>query len=206
MNKQPDSEGDDMNDIILGVLANGLYDIIKRGAGRFRASTKLSDRIREIQWERLYADADLQKQIDRYRSQRSKVALVGLGNAVQKMLQSEPELAAGMQELLSDEMVLREVVSLADAENPSQNEPVAGGNRTQLSQTERLALVQQLNGLPAQPFNMLLLALNPPAGQVPPPTAAQGDRVFALLNWVEGTGGCGLDAVREILEAIVNPS
>jgi hypothetical protein len=73
-----------------------------------------------------------------------------------------------------------------------------------LSPTERLVLVQQLNALSAQQLNMLIFALNPPPGLIPPMPAAQGDRTFALLSWAEGPGGGGVLQVQQVLGAILN--
>ena len=47
---------------------------------------------------------------------------------------------------------------------------------TPLSESERLALIQTLNRLPITQFEELLIALNPPAGILPPNFAAQGNR------------------------------
>ncbi|BAC92036.1 esterase/lipase family protein [Gloeobacter violaceus] len=91
-----------------------------------------------------------------------------------------------------------------DSRSPGvQNEPM---NWPQSGKAERLELNRRLNGIPPQQFNMLLFALEPPAGLVPPMPAPQGDRVSALLGWAEGPGGCGLPQVRAVLEAILNPS
>ncbi|MEW6735551.1 MAG: TIR domain-containing protein [Acidobacteriota bacterium] len=65
--------------------------------------------------------------------------------------------------------------------------------------------MQQLNSLAVQQFNNLVFILRVPTSIMPPPTAPPGDRSFALLQWAEGTGGCGLTnviaAVREIIQA-----
>jgi len=74
-----------------------------------------------------------------------------------------------------------------------------------ISASERLVLSQNLNSVTPQQFNMLLFALSPPAGLVPPMPAAQADRTFALLGWAEGLGGCGLAAVQQLLKDILNP-
>ncbi|MFQ4134752.1 hypothetical protein PGN35_000360 [Nodosilinea sp. PGN35] len=70
-----------------------------------------------------------------------------------------------------------------------------------LSPQERLALITVLNALPDPSFKMLVFALQPPAGVLPSDLAAQGDRVFTLLQWVEGTGP-GLGLLQEILSQI----
>jgi hypothetical protein len=74
-----------------------------------------------------------------------------------------------------------------------------------LSSQQRLALMQELNGMIAQQFNMLVYAVNPPAGMIPGMPAPQADRVHALLNWAESPTGCGIDTVNETLQAIIQP-
>ena len=73
------------------------------------------------------------------------------------------------------------------------------------SPTHRWGFVQKLNALPPQQFNMLIFALNPPAGMIPSMPAPQGDRTTALVSWAEGTGGCGLIAICKLLHSILNP-
>lgn len=74
-----------------------------------------------------------------------------------------------------------------------------------LSAVQRLQLVQQLNEILPQQFNMLLFATNPPAGLIPPMPAPQADRGTALLTWAEAPSGCGLSLIQEVLGAILNP-
>ncbi len=69
----------------------------------------------------------------------------------------------------------------------------------------RLKLMQQLSALPNPQFEQIVFALQPPAGSMPGSSAPLGDRVAALLNWAEGTGGCRLEDVKSVLEAILNP-
>jgi tetratricopeptide (TPR) repeat protein len=72
---------------------------------------------------------------------------------------------------------------------------------------DRLGLIQQLNGLSLVQFNAVVFALQPPAGLMPPPSASQGERVFALLSWAEGTGGCGLERLQEVFQTVLtNPN
>jgi pimeloyl-ACP methyl ester carboxylesterase len=78
---------------------------------------------------------------------------------------------------------------------------------TQGMTNNRLGLIQQLNGLSLVQFNAVVFALQPPTGLMPPPSASQGDRVFALLSWAEGTGGCGLEMVWEVFQTVLtNPT
>jgi hypothetical protein len=72
------------------------------------------------------------------------------------------------------------------------------------STVERLNLIAHINAIPPQQFNMLVFALNPPPGLVPPMPAPQGDRSAALLGWVE-SAGFGLSPVADILEKIRHP-
>jgi len=69
-------------------------------------------------------------------------------------------------------------------------------------QAKRLKLVATLNSLPLNQFEVFIIALNPPKGIVPPSHAAQGERTFALLNWVEGSSGPGLSTLERELEKI----
>jgi pimeloyl-ACP methyl ester carboxylesterase len=74
-----------------------------------------------------------------------------------------------------------------------------------LSASQRLQFIRQLNAILPQQFNMLLFAVNPEPGLVPPMPAPQGDRTSALLTWAEGPGGCGLSVLQKLLDTIVNP-
>ncbi len=66
-------------------------------------------------------------------------------------------------------------------------------------------MIKRLNALPPQQLNMLLFALDPPDGLIPPMPSTQGDRTSALLNWAESPSGCGLVVVIDMLEAVINP-
>lgn len=72
-----------------------------------------------------------------------------------------------------------------------------------LSPSERLQLIQRLNGLPPAQFAELVSALNPPAGIVPPESAAQGNRTPALLQWAEGPTGRGLLELQTLLDLLM---
>ena len=74
-----------------------------------------------------------------------------------------------------------------------------------ISHQERMRLIQQLSELAVQQFNMLIFAVKPPGGIIPPMPAAQGDRAFALLSWAEAPGGCSVVAIQELLVTFTNP-
>ena len=71
-----------------------------------------------------------------------------------------------------------------------------------MSSQRRLKLFQTLSALPAPQFEQLRFTLNPPPGLVPEGMAAQGNRVAALLSWVEGATGCGLEQLVEVVEQL----
>ena len=71
---------------------------------------------------------------------------------------------------------------------------------------DRLKLVQTLNGLPMNQFEELVIALNPPAGILPPNIAAQGNRTPELLRWVEGPTGPGVPQLQVVLNLILPQS
>jgi hypothetical protein len=65
----------------------------------------------------------------------------------------------------------------------SKAESVAhGAHEARLSAIQSLQFMQRLNALAPQHFNMLVIAVKPPAGLIPPMPAPQGDRTTALLN------------------------
>jgi|SRR5689334_855470 len=70
---------------------------------------------------------------------------------------------------------------------------------------ERLQLNSDLNAMAPGQFNMIIFALNPPPGLIPPMPAAQADRASALLGWAESPTGCGLRMVVEVLKQVTNP-
>ena len=70
---------------------------------------------------------------------------------------------------------------------------------------ERLDLIQKLNAIPPETFNMVIFALNPPPGLVAPMLAPQGQRSQQLLQWAESPGGSTLRPVLEIIEELTAP-
>ncbi|MGF1459429.1 MAG: NACHT domain-containing protein, partial [Leptolyngbyaceae cyanobacterium] len=77
--------------------------------------------------------------------------------------------------------------------------------RYQFQTAERLSLIRTLNRLPSAMFDELMFTLDPPQGQVPGSSAAQGDRSRALLAWVESAEGPGLEKFCEVLELVGIP-
>ncbi|MGB3491414.1 MAG: serine protease [Elainellaceae cyanobacterium] len=111
------------------------------------------------------------------------------------------------------ETVTRHMLEVHDEPSPQQktmpseqitNVPMADPN-VSLNTKERLALSRNLNGLTVQEFNEVLFLLDPPKGLIPPPSASQGDRVFALLSWAQSTTGRGLGEVKTALDDILRP-
>ena len=76
---------------------------------------------------------------------------------------------------------------------------------TRLSAAQRFQFIRQLSEIVPQQFNMLLFAVNPPSGLIPPMPAAQGDRTAALLTWAEAPSGCGFSVLKQLLDTFVNP-
>lgn len=68
---------------------------------------------------------------------------------------------------------------------------------------DRLGLYKFVQALPVTQFDSLLFGLNPPKGTVPPASAALGQRVAALFEWLESPIGPGLDALRSALSQVL---
>jgi hypothetical protein len=94
--------------------------------------------------------------------------------------------------------------SLSHAVDAVVGAPELHGKR--LSPSERVRLMQSLNSIPTQQFNMLIFALNPPPGIIPPMPAPQGDRTFTLLSWAESATGCGLVPLQQLMNELQNPT
>lgn len=68
---------------------------------------------------------------------------------------------------------------------------------------KRLTLFKLLSSLPGPQFEQVVFALSPPAGNVPPNSAPQGQRVPALLTWAESPIGCGLETLEQVLNSLL---
>ncbi|TVQ09556.1 MAG: CHAT domain-containing protein [Leptolyngbya sp. DLM2.Bin27] len=92
------------------------------------------------------------------------------------------------------------------APTTSPTTPAATPNAMTIPQ-DRTKLYQFLLSLPGPQFDAVVFDLNPPRGNVPPSSAPQGDRVAALLHWVESPIGPAtkLEAVRTALANLLNP-
>ena len=75
--------------------------------------------------------------------------------------------------------------------------------KQELSTEDRLLLIQTLNALPKTQFDEIVFALKPPPGNVPDNPAPQGERVAALLKWVESPIGPGLLAIDHLLQTFI---
>lgn len=87
--------------------------------------------------------------------------------------------------------------------NDAASSPVPPAPPAPLTPAERLKLSRTLSSLPPPQFGELVLSLNPPSGIIPAPSAPQGDRAAALIGWAEGPNGCGLAALREVLDMVL---
>jgi hypothetical protein len=64
-------------------------------------------------------------------------------------------------------------------------------------------LITTLNNLPPTEFEVLISTLKSPGGIVPPSSAAQGLRSSALLQWIEGPTGPGLNELQAVLGQVM---
>ena len=64
---------------------------------------------------------------------------------------------------------------------------------------ERLRLAQTLSAIQPQQFNIIVFALNPPPGLIPPMPAPQMERSHHLLMWAESPGGCGIVELQRVM-------
>lgn len=95
---------------------------------------------------------------------------------------------------------------LSDSQSPSDYQ--SGESQDPLIDVKsRIQLSKLLSALPSPQFNELLFgltALNLPQGNLPSISAAQADRVTALLNWADSPIGCGLDQLQSVLQSVID--
>ncbi len=98
--------------IILGALGNGLYDVVVKGIKHLGQPSKLDKFLNDQHWKRLYEQAGLIDRVEKYRAEGSQDALVEVGQALEKALQSEEfaSLASDMQEILTSQEELRGIM------------------------------------------------------------------------------------------------
>ncbi|MEO1067529.1 MAG: CHAT domain-containing protein [Cyanobacteria bacterium J06638_6] len=87
--------------------------------------------------------------------------------------------------------------------SPSPSPPSPAGNIPQ----GRSELYQLLLSLPGPQFEQVLFDLNPPPGNISPPSAPQGQRVPELFTWLESPLGPAtkLEALRAALARVLPP-
>lgn len=68
---------------------------------------------------------------------------------------------------------------------------------------QRMELFQLLSDIPGVTFDTLLYGLQVPPSSMPSAMAPQGERVAALLKWVQSPVGCGLDDLQAVVRAVV---
>jgi hypothetical protein len=85
------------------------------------------------------------------------------------------------------------------------NSAASGGSSassTPATGRDRGQLFQDLIDLPGPQFEQVLFTLNPPRGNVPDASAAQANRVMALLQWADSNIGPGLGEVDNVFNRL----
>jgi hypothetical protein len=72
-----------------------------------------------------------------------------------------------------------------------------------ISSEDRRLLFSTATALSEHQFNELLFTLNPPKGLVPGRAAPQSNRVMALLEWVESSGGPGIHTFERMMDTMI---
>lgn len=75
--------------IVLGAVANAVYDIVVMGMKRTSGSAKLEKLLSNRQWERLYEQAGLRYFVKKYRDEGSQDTLVKAGQTLAEALEGE---------------------------------------------------------------------------------------------------------------------
>jgi hypothetical protein len=91
-------------------------------------------------------------------------------------------------------------------EAESGRSPHPPAQRAGLSAIELMNLIKDLSAIPMELFNMIVYAVNPPAGIVPPVPAAQGQQSSSWLSWAEGPAGCGTGQIQKVLAEVLKVS
>lgn len=68
---------------------------------------------------------------------------------------------------------------------------------------KRLDLIQQLTALPAAQLSQVIFAINPPKANLPNAGTATSEQSRALLEWVESPIGCGLEALAQVIDRVM---
>lgn len=68
----------------------------------------------------------------------------------------------------------------------------------------RLNLYQLLLNLPSAQFELILVDLEPPRGNLPPSSAPQSNRVAALFEWVASPVGPGIAALEDAVNRVLH--
>lgn len=94
------------------------------------------------------------------------------------------------------------------SDNPNSTTTSATASQDSLTDAQaRIKLSRLLASLPTPQFDQILFALRAlklPQGNVPPISAAQANRVSALLDWADSPIGCGLDQLQAVLQSVID--
>jgi len=104
--------------IILGSLANQLYDTIVKGIDRLTRQSKLDELLSDLRWKRLYEQAGLGDLVEKYRAEGSQDALAKVGEALEKALQDEEfgSLQSEVEAILNSREGLKDIIGLSQFE------------------------------------------------------------------------------------------
>lgn len=192
-----------MHPIVNSVVAKGIYDIIKKGVQSLDKQSKLYEYLKERQWKRLYQDGELMNAIERYSTERSHNALVGIDAALQNIFQKDTDLASSFKEILTSEAALREILTSEAALREVLTSEAAENTRgTTFPQAKRMDLILQLSNLPPGEFEIVRYTLNCPT-RILPEGVSQAQRAGALLTWGERQDDCDLPQVQRIIEGLI---
>lgn len=95
-------------------------------------------------------------------------------------------------------------LSVTDKKTVLNDEAQNSASRRRFSSRERLAILQKLNSLPLSQFEEVVFALDPPSRVISSYSLPQEGRTKALLVWLEGPEGLGLEELDDVLEVILS--